>query len=65
MLFLCNRKFRWNSLLHKKALCARKRSSVTMPESGDVVNLDENCFADSQVKMIFCYTMEQYLSAEM
>lgn len=36
-----------------------------MPESGDVVNLDENCFADSQVKMIFCYTMEQYLSAEM
>ena len=54
-----------NSLLYKKALCARKRSSVTMPESGDVVNLDENCFADSQVKMIFCYTMEQYLSAEM
>ena len=27
MLFLCNRKFRWNSLLHKKALRARKRSS--------------------------------------
>lgn len=38
---------------------------ITMPENGDTVTFEENCFADSQVKTILCYSMEQYLSAEM
>lgn len=40
-------------------------TTLTMPRNGERVTLEANCFADSQVKTILCYTMEQYLYEEM
>ena len=44
---------------------AESITMITMPENGDTVTLEDNCFEDSQVKTILCYSMEQYLSVEM